>query len=69
MKNVPIIKVLHTQVIELPEGKNLVLRIQDNGTVDVTVELSETECYGVEVPNGLFILSMADFLYQLKEEI
>lgn len=62
------IRTLHTQVIELDGGKNLVLRIQDNGMVDVTVELSETECYGVEVSWNLFAVSMSQFMYELKEQ-
>ena len=63
------IKTLHTQVIELDGGKSLVLRLQDNGMVDVTVELSETECYGVEVPVSLFVNSMAAFLRVVEKEL
>lgn len=61
------IRTLHTQIIELDGGKNLCLRILDNGMVDVTVELSESECYGLDVPWGLFLHSMSNFLYELKD--
>lgn len=62
-----IARILHTHVIELGEEKNLVLRILDNGMVDVTIELSENECYGLQIRWGLFLTSMSDFLYHLKE--
>lgn len=63
-----IVTSLHTHLIELVGGKSLTLRILDNGMVDVTVELSETECYGVEVSKRLFLHSMAQFLSVLDEE-
>ena len=56
------VRVFHTHVIELDAGKSLVLRLQSNGTIDVTVELSETECYGVEIPESLFRSSVLSFL-------
>ena len=58
---------LYTHVIELDGGQSLCLRIFDNGVVDVIVELSENECYGVEVSKSLFLHSMVQFLDKLAE--
>jgi len=67
MSDGKITRTLHTHVIELGADKNLVLRILDNGMVDVVVELSETECYGVEISWSLFQLSMSMFINELKD--